>query len=147
MAGYEIWGSRQLERHAGSGHDCIGSEVRNGESASRRSVVEHGESDGNHPNITSATPTTGVAGTQITIAGTGFGTTQGSGNVWLGTKYGAVVSWNDTQVVATIASGAKSGTAKVLQGGVWSNTVNLTVITRPSQVRLRRQVWLGLRSR
>src|SRR5437016_5070250 len=81
------------------------------------------------PNITSVTPTTGVAGTQITITGTGFGGSQGSGNVWLGSTYGVVGSWSDTQVVANVASGSKTGVAQVLQGGVWSNTVNLTVST------------------
>src|SRR5207253_649712 len=81
------------------------------------------------PNITSVTPTTAMAGTQITITGTGFGTSQGSGNVWLGSTYGVVVSWSDTQIVANVASGSKTGVAQVLQGGVWSNTVNLTVST------------------
>src|SRR6267378_3176239 len=81
------------------------------------------------PNITSVTPTTGIAGTQVTIAGTGFGATQGSGNVWLGSTYGVVVSWSDTQIVANVATGSKSGVAQVLQGGVWSNSVNLTVST------------------
>lgn len=81
------------------------------------------------PNITSVTPTTAIAGTQITITGTGFGASQGSGNVWLGSTYGMVVSWSDTQVVANVASGSKSGVAQILQGGVWSNTVNLTVST------------------
>ncbi len=84
---------------------------------------------GQAPNIGGVTPTTGIAGTQITISGSGFGASQGSGNVWLGSTYGTVVSWSDTQVVAAIASGAKSGTAQVLQGGVWSNAVNLTVVT------------------
>ncbi|HVP51612.1 MAG TPA: putative Ig domain-containing protein, partial [Terriglobales bacterium] len=79
------------------------------------------------PQIDVVSPTAGVAGTQVTIAGTGFGATQGSGNVWLGSTYGTVVSWSDTQVVATVASGAKSGVAQVLQGGVWSNSVNFTV--------------------
>ena len=81
------------------------------------------------PNITSVTPTTAMAGTQITITGTGFGASQGSGNVWLGSTYGVVVSWSDTQIVANVASGSKTGVAQVLQGGVWSNTVNLTVST------------------
>ena len=82
------------------------------------------------PNITSITPTTAYAGDSITINGTGFGTTQGAGNVWLGTKNaGSIVSWSDTQVVAVIASGSKTGTAQVLQNGVWSNTQALTVIT------------------
>src|SRR5258705_3638003 len=82
------------------------------------------------PNITSVTPTTAVAGTQITIAGTGFGASQGSGNVWLGSTYGTIVSWSDTQVVATVASGSKTGVAQILKGGVWSNTVTRTVFSR-----------------
>src|SRR6266436_3169114 len=81
------------------------------------------------PNIGSVTPTTAIAGTQVTIMGTGFGANQGSGNVWLGSTYGTLVSWSDTQIVANVASGSKSGVAQVLQGGVWSNTVNLTVST------------------
>lgn len=54
------------------------------------------------PNIAAVTPTTGVAGAQVTITGTGFGSSQGSGKVWLGSTYGVVVSWSDTQVVAAI---------------------------------------------
>jgi len=81
------------------------------------------------PNITSVTPTTAIAGTQITITGAGFGASQGSGNVWLGSTYGVLASWSDAQIVANVASGSKSGVAQVLQGGVWSNTVNLTVST------------------
>ena len=83
----------------------------------------------NTPNLTGVTPTTAIAGTQITITGTGFGANQGSGNVWLGSTYGVVVSWSDTQIVANVALGSKSGVAQVLQGGVWSNTVNLAVST------------------
>src|SRR5258707_10011848 len=63
------------------------------------------------------------------IAGSGFGASQGSGNVCLGSTYGTIVSWSDTQVVATVASGSKTGVAQILQGGVWSNTVTLTVST------------------
>jgi hypothetical protein len=81
------------------------------------------------PAVSSVTPTSGTAGTQVTFTGTGFGATQGSGNVWLGSTYGTVVSWNDTQVVATVVSGAKSGTAQILQGGVWSDAINFTVVT------------------
>src|SRR5438874_1782389 len=79
------------------------------------------------PNITSVTPTTAIAGTQITITGTGFGGSQGSGNVWLGSTYGVVVSWSDTQVVATVAIGSQTGVAQALQGGVWSNSVQFTI--------------------
>ncbi len=81
------------------------------------------------PHITSISPSTGRAGDQITINGTGFGSSQGSGNVWLGSTYGTVVSWSDTQVVASIVSGATSGVAQIYQNGVWSNTISLTVVT------------------
>jgi hypothetical protein len=79
------------------------------------------------PVISSLSPTSGPAGTQVTITGTGFGATQGSGSVWLGTKYATVVSWSDTQVVATVASGSATGSTQVYQNGVWSNAVTFTV--------------------
>src|ERR1700733_8008257 len=79
------------------------------------------------PLITGVSPTSGAVGTIVTITGSGFGATQGSGNVWLGSTYGVVGSWSDAQVVAMIASAAKSGTVKVLQGGVWSNAVPYAV--------------------
>ena len=82
------------------------------------------------PSITSISPTTARAGDSITITGTNFGSTQGSGQVWLGSKLaGSYVSWSNTQIVATVASGATSGTAQVKQSGVWGNSVSLTVIT------------------
>ena len=50
--------------------------------------------------ITSVTPTSGGPGTSVTVIGTGFGSTQGEGLVWLGGANGQVVSWTDTQAVA-----------------------------------------------
>jgi len=82
------------------------------------------------PDVTSVSPTTARAGDSITLTGTGFGTTQGSGSVWLGSKLaGSITSWSDTQIVATVASGAVTGTAQVQQGGVWDNYGTFTVIT------------------
>jgi hypothetical protein len=83
----------------------------------------------NPPNILTVSPTTGAAGTQVTITGSGFGSVQGSGSVWLGSTYATVVSWSDTSVVASIASNSTSGTAQVQQGGVWSNAVAFNVNT------------------
>ena len=57
----------------------------------------------------------------FTVTGTGFGT--GSGTAWLGDRAASVVSWSDTQVVATVDPSAKSGVAKILQNGVWSNAI------------------------
>ncbi|HEY6946904.1 MAG TPA: IPT/TIG domain-containing protein [Candidatus Acidoferrum sp.] len=81
------------------------------------------------PQISGVSPTTARAGDQVVINGSNFGSSQGSGNVWLGSVYGVVVSWSDSQVVAAVASGSQSGVAQILQGGVWSNPVNFTVIT------------------
>jgi hypothetical protein len=65
----------------------------------------------------------------VTISGTGFGVTQGTSQVWLGTGYGIVESWSDNQIVAHVAAGSFSGTARVLQGGVWTPAVPFTVNT------------------
>jgi IPT/TIG domain len=69
----------------------------------------------------------GLPGPQVTITGSGFGATQGSGNVWLGTVPGVVNSWSDGLVVATVGGGAASGNAVILQSGVLSNIIPFTI--------------------
>jgi hypothetical protein len=81
------------------------------------------------PNVTSVSPITAVGGATATISGSGFGSAQGTGTVWLGSTFGSVVSWSDTQVVATVANNSETGTAKVRQGGTWPNSVTFTVTT------------------
>ena len=81
----------------------------------------------NSLNILSVTPNSGEAGTSIEISGTGFGSTQGSGTVWLGSENGQVLSWGDTNIVATVATSSLSGVARVQQNGVWSNALTFTV--------------------
>ena len=83
----------------------------------------------NPPSITTVSPPVGASGTQVTISGSGFGATQGSGSVWLGSTYGVVVSWIDSQIVATVAAVSQSGTAQVQQGGLSSNAVPFNVNT------------------
>ena len=84
----------------------------------------------NPPAITSLSASTGAPGDTITISGTGFGSAIGLGQVWLGSTYcGTVVSWSDTQVVATVALTSRSGKAQVLQGGAWSNEMPFQVVT------------------
>jgi IPT/TIG domain len=77
--------------------------------------------------ISGISPACGLPGTQVTITGSGFGTAQGNGNVWLGTIPALVNSWSDGQIIATVASGAASGSAQVLQNGVMSNAVPFTI--------------------
>jgi hypothetical protein len=87
----------------------------------------------NPPTLTSVSPTSAAPGANVTITGTGFGTDQGIGQVWLGSTYGTIVSWSDTQIVATVALNSRAGTVKVLQSGIWSNSqpfqVNTVTIT------------------
>jgi len=81
------------------------------------------------PNIRTVNPNSATAGTVITITGSGFGSTQGSGIVWIGNAPGVVTGWNDGTIMASVASNAVSGVAKVQQGGVWSNATTFTVPT------------------
>jgi hypothetical protein len=81
------------------------------------------------PTITGISPSSGAAGTLVTISGSGFGSAQGTGVVWLGTNHATIVTWDDGQVVATVASGSTSGMAQVRQNGLWSNAVPFTVTT------------------
>jgi hypothetical protein len=61
--------------------------------------------------------------------GTGFGATQGSGTLTLGSTYGVITNWSDTQILANVAPGAKSGSAQVSQGNTTSNAITFTVAT------------------
>jgi hypothetical protein len=79
-----------------------------------------------NPQITSISPTVGAIGTQITITGTGFGATSGSATV-NGTN-ATIQSWSDTQVVATVVAGTTSGGVQVVNGGVSSNAVTVTIL-------------------
>ena len=80
-----------------------------------------------NPHITNVNPTISVAGGQVTITGTTFGAT--AGTVYLGNYPGIIVSWTDTQVVATVHRAAGSGSAYVVtQGGAVSNQVLFTII-------------------
>jgi hypothetical protein len=77
--------------------------------------------------ITSLSPASGAPGTSVTISGSGFGSAQGSGIVLLGSAAGQVTGWSDSVVVATVASTAVSGVARVEQNGLWSNALTFTV--------------------
>jgi regulation of enolase protein 1 (concanavalin A-like superfamily) len=77
----------------------------------------------NTPTIT----TVNQIGPLVQITGTGFGSAQGSGVVWIGSMPGIVQSWTDNQVSANVASGSISGHIQVLQNGIWSNSVPFSV--------------------
>ena len=83
----------------------------------------------NTPSITNVSPAIGLPGTAVVITGSGFGATQANGQVWLGTVPAIVTNWSDVEIDATVASGAASGNAQVLQNGVLSNAVPFTINT------------------
>lgn len=80
------------------------------------------------PVVSSLSPTMGSAGTQVTITGHDFGSTQGSSTLKFNTASGTIVNWSDTQIVAAVPNAATSGPVLVSEGGVTSNqNINFTV--------------------
>jgi IPT/TIG domain len=82
------------------------------------------------PSITSLTPNSGPVGTSVTIAGSNFGSTQGTSTVkFNGTTATIINSWTATSIVAVVPSGATNGNVVVTVGGTASNGVFFTVTT------------------
>jgi YD repeat-containing protein len=83
------------------------------------------------PGITTVAPTSGPPGTEVTITGGGFGTTQGSSTV----KFNGITAtvcatcWSATSIVTTVPATATTGNVVVNVGGTNSNGVNFTVNT------------------
>ena len=74
----------------------------------------------NRPQITSVSPSSGGSGTQVTVNGSNFGGTQTQGltngsksSIYFNGLSAAVVSWSDTQIVATVPSTATTGPVTV----------------------------------
>ncbi len=74
------------------------------------------------PIVTSITPNGTTAGSLVSIAGSGFGSSQGSGVVTLGGVVAAVSSWNDLTIQAYVPVGVQSGAVQVVTNGGASNT-------------------------
>jgi RHS repeat-associated protein len=80
------------------------------------------------PVISSISPTSGTIGTQVTVTGTNFGTTQGSSTVTFnGAAATSIASWSSTQIVATVPSGARNGPVVVTVSALASNQVQFTM--------------------
>jgi RHS repeat-associated protein len=73
------------------------------------------------PSITSLSVTSGVVGTAVTITGTSFVATQGSGTVSFNGTLASVTSWSATSIAVTVPSGATTGNVVVFASGVNSN--------------------------
>lgn len=83
-------------------------------------------------NISSLTPNSGAVGASVTIAGSGFGSSQGSSTVTFnGTKATTITSWGSGSIVAVVPSGATTGNVVVTVSGKQSNGVLFTVVPAP----------------
>ncbi len=81
------------------------------------------------PTITSLSPTAGTIGTVVTIAGSGFGNTQGTSTVKFNGTTASVSSWSSTSIKASVPSSATTGNVVVTVSGVGSNGVNFTIVS------------------
>jgi RHS repeat-associated protein len=85
---------------------------------------------GTVPTVSSLSGDVVSVGTTVTVAGTNFGATQGSGSVTLGGVAMTATSWSDTAVTFVLPVGASAGYVGVWQGGICSNGRWLTPAPR-----------------
>jgi hypothetical protein len=79
------------------------------------------------PTITSVAPSSGPAGTMVTISGTNFGASQGTSTVTFNGTTAAPTSWSATSISVPVPGGATTGPVIVRVGGVSSNGQTFTV--------------------
>jgi RHS repeat-associated protein len=84
------------------------------------------------PTISSLTPTSGSAGSSVTITGTNFLSVQGSSTVAFNGVVANVTSWSNTSVTAVVPASATTGNVVVTVGGVASTGSAFTVNTAPA---------------
>lgn len=82
------------------------------------------------PTITSFSPTSGVAGTTVTITGTGFNSTYYGTSVSFGTVSANILSINSTSITVTVPSNTGNGAMKIIVnagGQTVTSSSNFTV--------------------
>jgi len=85
------------------------------------------------PSISGVSSTNAAVGSEVTINGTGFGTSQGSSQVFLNDTALTIDSWSGTSISATIPTGASTGPLVVAVASSMdaSNPVTFTVTSQP----------------
>src|SRR2546429_675270 len=84
------------------------------------------------PSITSLSVITGTVGTAVTVTGSNFGSSQGTGTVTFNGTTAGVTTWGASSIAVTVPNGATTGNVVVNTSGVASNGVNFTVLPTPS---------------
>ena len=82
--------------------------------------------------ITSLSPSSGAVGALVTIAGSGFGDTQGTSTVTVNGAAATPTSWSAVTIEVTVPSNATTGNIVVTVSSVASNGVSFTVVPAPS---------------
>ena len=84
------------------------------------------------PTIQSASTSTGTVGTYVQVAGSYFGSTQGSSTITFNGVPATPQNWNDVLIYVPVPAGATTGPILVTVNGTASNGWNFTVPYTPS---------------
>src|SRR5215467_3776392 len=88
------------------------------------------------PSISSLTPNSGAVGTQVKLAGSNFGQTQGSSKVTFNGVVATVNAWNKNSITAIVPAASTTGPVVVTVGGVASNSVTFVVISNTPEPKI-----------
>lgn len=89
------------------------------------------------PSIASISPSSGPAKSSITIAGSGFGGTQGTSAVMFGGVSADITDWSDTSIVAVVPDAPiGASNLQVWVNSMSSNTVPFTILATPTMTAL-----------
>ncbi len=79
------------------------------------------------PTINSISPATGPAGTNVTLSGSNFGSTQGTSTITFNGINASPTSWSTNTIIVPVPSGATTGPVFVTVNGATSNGQTFTV--------------------
>ena len=86
------------------------------------------------PQINTLSPNSGITSTSVTIAGTNFGSSQGSSTVTFNGALAPNPVWGASSIAVNVPSAATTGNVVVTVGGVQSNGVPFTVLPHVTSI-------------
>ena len=84
------------------------------------------------PSVTSLAPTSGPVGRLVTVTGTNFGATKGTGTVAFNGAIATPTAWSAASIIIPVPAGATTGNVVVTVGGAASAGVAFTVMPTPT---------------